>query len=200
MIDLNNVKISEIMTGPIHLVEETTPMDQVINYMFTHGFKRVIIGRKGIPVGVVSNSDVILWNNLYFKPAKPLVFAIMDNESGILVGTHIFTENIKSVNKELLDMIGGALKSISFMLEETLSQAGHLREVQKDTYVIIFEPREYCTGILICDRKSINFRHKLHEITNLFCEKYQDRFIPTSRSRVLESINLKEFAEKLKLN
>jgi hypothetical protein len=69
-------------------------------------------------------------------------------------------------------LIGGAFSSISNIIEEVISNSGHIRELEKDNFKIIFEPREFITGILFVNNKSLDLRHRLHSATNAFCDTF----------------------------
>jgi len=190
-----------LMKGPIELLSEEIPLDSLMAYMTQHGYKRVIVERDHKPVGVVSTTDILLWNNMYFKPGKPMVLAMMHNDSGIFIGMHIFVENIATnspMNAELLDMIGGAFKSISAMLAEVMNQPGNLRELEKNAYVVNFEPRDIITGILICDRKSIKMRHVLHLVTNLFWNDYGAKITKWGPESGVQMIKLTKYIDYFK--
>jgi CBS domain-containing protein len=194
-IDLDKIPCSQIMSGPLELMPEDTPLDEIIQYMFVKGFKRIIIGHNNKPKGIISNTDILMWNAKYFQPAKPLVFAIMDNDSNILIGFYVFEENIRSINRDLLDLIGGALGAISNILSEAMNQSGRLRELEKDDYIITFEPREFVTGIIISDKKSITIRHKLHYVTNAFCDWYLTEDRLSNNKKGIQSIDISRFAK-----
>ena len=83
------------------------------------------------------------------------MFAILDNKSGLILGKYMFRENIEQeINQDIIDLLGGALTSIIRILEEVYQSAGFLREIEKDMFKVLFEPREYITRIFFTDAKS----------------------------------------------
>lgn len=173
--EMYSTKLSQIMNGPIDIVEEKTPIDQVIRIMTVRGYKRVLIGKNGEPTGIVSTRDLLLWNNNYFKEAAPLILMVMDNDSSIILGKHVFRENFnRQINHELIDLYGGALTSISHITEEVLNQSGGMRCIRKDNFTILFEPREMITAILVCDHNSIMLRRRLNSFTSRFEADYSE--------------------------
>lgn len=203
--DLNNIKVADWMKGPVDLLDENTPIDSIIHYLFKHGYRLAIIGKQGVPTGVVSISDILMWTDMYFKPSKPLVFAMIHNPTAILIGSYIFKENLEveinnkklrhGVNQDLLDIFGGALQSVSQILEEIIDQSGYVRELEKESYIITFERREFITGILFSDKKSINMRHRLHQVTNLFCDKYIKEIKMWNENIGISTIDLTDLAQ-----
>jgi CBS domain-containing protein len=203
--NLDDIKIVDWMKGPVDLLDENTPIDSVIHYLFKHGYRLAIIGKQGVPTGVVSISDILMWTDIYFKPSKPLVFALIHNPSSILIGSYIFKENLEGdinngkikhgVNQDLLDLFGGALQSVSQILEEIVDQSGYVRELEKESYVITFERREFITGILFSDKKSIDMRHRLHQVTNLFCERYGREIQSWNENIGIQTIDLTDLAQ-----
>ena len=72
--------------------------------MHEKGYKRVLVGRSGTPTGILSTRDILAWNNSYFKPAKPFILMIMDNDTSIILGKHVFKENFPhKLNNELIE-------------------------------------------------------------------------------------------------
>ncbi len=174
--DVYNVPVSYIMTGPVELVNLDTPIDTLIHFMHEKGYARVLISESesGKAVGVVSTMDILMWNNAYFQPSKPIALLIMDNQSSIILGNHIFKENIdEELNSTLMEIYGGALASISAITEEILKKSGEMRVLQKENFTVLLEHREKITGILICDNNSIELRRRLHLFTNKFCKKFE---------------------------
>jgi CBS domain-containing protein len=167
--NLSEVSVKVIMQGPTTLMDVNTPIDTIIRFMIEHNFKRVLVGKDGKPVGVVSTKDIMQWNNTYFKPSKPQVLLFMDNINSIFVAKHIYEENIgEDVEDDLIDAYGGALTSISAITDEVLKKSGTLRQLLKDKRSILFEPYKGITGILISDYNSIELRRKLQIATKEF--------------------------------
>jgi CBS domain-containing protein len=195
-ITLAEDKISEIMQGPIDILDEEMPLDDVIRYLFSRGYKRAFFGTNGIPSGIITGTDLIMWNNKYFRPARPLLFAILDNQSGIIIGQHVFKENLnKNFNQDIVDLLGGALNSIVAILEEVYSSSGHLREIEKDMFKVLFEPREVITGVLFADAKSITLRHQLHTATNVFCDQFAKEIAILRNSSGCRMLNISAVAK-----
>jgi predicted transcriptional regulator len=172
--DIYEVTLKEIMKGPIDIIDEDTSLDVLIRYMTDHGYKRVLVGKNGEPTGIVSTQDILAWNNQYFKLSKPAILMVMDNETSIILAKHIFKENFtKELNNELFEVYGGALSTISAITEELFNQSGQLRVLEKDNYVILFDPRKIITGMLICSHNSIELRRLLSIFMNRFEEKFK---------------------------
>jgi CBS domain-containing protein len=170
---LGDIPIGLLMKGPVRLLDEELSIDEVVRVMNEKGYKRVIIGKNGKATGVISTRDILLWNNLYFAPGKPIALIIMDNTSSIIIAKHIFESNFsQKINNELIELFGGALTSISYITEETLSQSGAMKQLDKDNYSMMFEEMEGFTGILICDRPSLIMRRQLVIFIKRFLEIY----------------------------
>ena len=170
---IKDISVTRIMKGPIRMIDIDTPVDKIIRVMAKHEYKRVLISDRNEPVGVVSTRDVLIWNNAYFKPAKPQVLLFMDNLTSNFISQHIFEENVdSSLQRDLIDIYGGALNSISLMTDEILKKSGKMAQLTKDNRCILFEPDEVITGVLICDFNSIDLRCKLQDATRKFCEVY----------------------------
>ena len=197
-INLKEYKVNMLMEGPVEFIDPELPLDLLIRYILTYGYRRVFVGRDNIPMGVVSMTDILQWNALYFKPAKPLVFMILNNISGVILGKFIFKENIpRELDAELIDLVGGAFSSISNIIEEVMSGSGRIRELEKENYKILFEQREFITGILFADNKSLELRHRLHLATNAFCERFfEDIERIKHRKDAVETRNLEELVKE----
>jgi len=137
--------------------------------MARNNYKRVLVTKNGVPVGVISTRDILIWNNSYFRPAKPQVLLFMDNSTSNFIAKHIFEQNVDpSMKRGLIDLYGGALNTISFMTDEIMSQSGKMCHLEKDHRSVLFEPYECITGVLICDYNSIDLRRKLILATHKF--------------------------------
>jgi sugar-specific transcriptional regulator TrmB len=134
---------------------------------------------------------------MYFKPAKPLIFIVYENQSGIVLGKYIWQENIYSdLNQDLVDMIGGAFTSISSIIEEIFKESGHLRILQKDNYQIMFEYHENITGILFTDNNSIDLRRRLRDATDEFFEEYKEILQNNAQNgRMVSDIDVSHIAQ-----
>ncbi|MHA2288444.1 MAG: CBS domain-containing protein [Promethearchaeota archaeon] len=169
--NLSQVSVKRIMQGPISLIGVNTPIDKVIRFMIQHNFKRVLIGKDNKPAGIVSTKDIMQWNNTYFKPSKPQILLFMDNINSLFIARHIYKENLtQDVKDELIDAYGGAITSISAIIDEILKKSGTMRQLLKDKRSILFEPYKGITGILISDYNSIELRRKLQIATKKFYE------------------------------
>jgi CBS domain-containing protein len=170
--NLADIPVSKFMQGPIDMLEAQTPVDKMIRFMTKHKYKRVLIEKEGKPVGVVSTRDIMIWNNTYFKAAKPQILLYMDNVTGIFIAKHFFKSNIsdKIIREDLIDLYGGALKSISIITDEVIKESGNIRHLIKDKRSILFEPYQDITGILVCDYNSIELRRELRKATKKFAE------------------------------
>lgn len=154
-----NVQCSEVMHGPIEVISPDTPLDKIISIMFTSGYKRVIVGNENQqPIGIISTHDILTWNNEIFRAGKPILLAVMDNSTGIILTQHFFRQEF---SQDMLELFGGSISAISSITSEVLQKSGNLRIIEKDYYVILLEPRENVTGILVADYQSIELRRKL---------------------------------------
>ena len=167
--NIAEIRATEIMKGPIQLLDVETPVDKVIRFMAEHNYKRVLISKKGKATGVISTRDIMKWNNTYFKPAKLQILLFMDNKSSFFIARHIFEENIEDdIKCELIDLYGGALNTISTMFDELIKGSGRMSQLSKERRSILFEPYQNITGILICDYNSIDLKRKLRNATKKF--------------------------------
>lgn len=172
--NLSKISVSEIMHGPIEMLDFETPIDNLIRFMTKRRYKRVLISKEGKAVGVVSTRDIMMWNNTYFKEAKPQILLFMDNITSNFIAKHIFEKNVDEdeIQRELIDLYGGALSTISIMTDEIMKKSGKLSQLMKEKRSILFQPYLNITGILISDYNSIELRHKLRKVTNKFCEEF----------------------------
>ncbi|GAB4324623.1 MAG: hypothetical protein Kow0069_30290 [Promethearchaeota archaeon] len=169
----------EVMKGPLHLVAPETPIDRVIEHMAENGRKRVLVGEGGRPVGVLTTHDLLTWNHRYFKKAKPLFLMVVDQRSGVVIAKHVFEENLTEdygVDEDLIDLFGGALKSIDVITGEVVKRPGQLRVMRGDRVTLLFEHEEPVTSVLGCDRNSIELRRRLHDWTKKFVEEFSSVF------------------------
>jgi CBS domain-containing protein len=171
---LSDIPVSEIMHGPIDMLDFETAIDNIIRFMTKRKYKRVLISKEGKAVGVVSTRDIMMWNNTYFKQAKPQILLFMDNITSNFIGRHIFEKNVDEdeIQRELIDLYGGALSTLSIMTDEIMKKSGKLSQLMKEKRTILFQPYLNITGILISDYNSIELRHKLRKVTNKFCEEF----------------------------
>lgn len=173
--EMEDIFVKEIMEGPIYPIDINNTVDQIIWFMMRHNYKRVLVVDDGEPTGVISTRDIMKWNDTYFKPAKPQVLLIMDNNSGNFVARHIFEENIEDeFESNLIDLYGGAIQSVSFITDEIMAHSGPIVHLEKNNRSVLFEPYYEITGVLICDYNSIRLRRKLIEATHEFYKIYKD--------------------------
>ncbi|MHA1147538.1 MAG: CBS domain-containing protein [Promethearchaeota archaeon] len=194
---LADIPITSIMRGPIETLDIDTPVDKVIRFMNRRRYKRVLITKDGTPAGVISTRDVMKWNDLYFKPAKPQILLFMDNFTGNFIARHFFDENIDdTVQDELIDLYGGVLQSLSIITDEIIEKSGEMRHVVKDNRSILFEQYKGITGILISDYNSIDLNRKLDLATLRFYDLHGERieFFHKKNMGVVESFNIKDVA------
>ncbi len=190
MIDM--VPASRIMKGPIQMLDQTTPVDLVIRFMADNNYKRALIKNDHKAVGVISTRDILIWNDVYFKPAKAYALLFIKNHSGVLIGKKIFKDTLEQEKEDLdmnlIDLYGGALHSITQMTNEVMKKKGHIKTLARKNATILLEPREYITAILICDNNSIEMRTKLVHALEEFQEKYKNLLQPycDSEGRVQE--------------
>lgn len=170
---LGDISVKKIMKGPVKMLDVETSVDNIVRFMNEHGYKRVLISKNNIPVGVVSTRDIMKWNGTYFKPAKPQILLFMDNKTNILIAKHIFDENIQDiVQDELIDMYGAVFKSVMVITNEIIHESGEIRQMIKDKRCITFESFKGITVILVSDYNSIDLRRKLKIATKLFYETH----------------------------
>ena len=174
---LAKVPVTELMQGPIEMLDIEMPVDKIIRYMTKHNYKRVLISKESKATGVVSTRDIMKWNNTYFKPAKPQILLFMDNMSSNFIARHIFEEHIEyDLKRDLIDLYGGALNTISLMHDEIIDGSGKMSHLIKEKNCILFEPYRNITGMLICDYNNIELRRKLKMATKRFYEKHTSIF------------------------
>ena len=167
--NLAEISVLEVMQGPIEMLDIDTPIDNIIRFMTKHKYKRVLVSKKGKAAGVVSTRDILMWNNTYFRVAKPQILLIIDNESSILIAKHVFEQNIiDEVKHDLIDLLGGALSTISMLTNEVIKKSGKISFLIKERRAVLFKPYHNITGILICDYNSIELRSKLQEAIEKF--------------------------------
>lgn len=191
--NLKKIIASDIMKGPVKMVEFDSSIDSVIRFFKIHKYKRTLVSKNGKAIGVISLSDIREWMFKYFKAGKPQILLFIDNESGILIGKHVFQENIdENIDSELIELFGGAITSIKHITNEVLGKYNEIKNFVGDKHAIIFEELLEITGILVCSEKSIELHQKLHKATYEFYVKNQDRI----KSKGLKSeINISKIAE-----
>lgn len=173
--DLSKLSVSRIMKGPIETVDIDTPVDKVIRFMAKKNYKRVLISEEEKATGVISTRDIMMWNNTYFKQAKPQILLFIDNKNSCLIAQHIFEENLQDdVEQELISIYGGALKAISIITEEVIKRSGKLYHLHNDKRSILVESYKELMGVLICDYNSIDLRRKLKLACRKFYEMHSD--------------------------
>ena len=171
--NLSGVPVSEIMNGPIEMLDVETPIDEIIRFMTKMNYKRVLISEEGKAAGVVSTRDVMMWNDTYFKPARPQILLFMDNINSNFIAKHVFSKNIEDeIRHEIIDLYAGVLISISMITDEIINKSGHMSHLVKEKRSVLFEPYEKITGILICDYNSVTLRRKLVKATRRFYREH----------------------------
>lgn len=191
--NLDKILASDIMKGPVKMVEYDSPIDSVIRFFKINNYKRTLVSRNGKAVGVISLSDIREWMFKYFKSGKPQILLFIDNQSGILLGKHIFSENVDdNIDSELIELFGGAITSIKHITNEVLGKYNEIKNFVGDKHAVIFEELLEITGILVCSERSIELHQKLHKATYEFYVKNQDRI----KSKGLKSeINIESIAQ-----
>ncbi|MHA1341603.1 MAG: CBS domain-containing protein [Promethearchaeota archaeon] len=175
--DVCNILLSELMRGPVDILDEKSSIEEIIRYMNLKGYKRVLLGNKGIPTGVLSTKDILSWNDKYFKSGLPFILLVVDKESSIVISQYIFKENIKNqINPELIELYGGVLNSVNAITDELLKNDSNdeLEIIKKENYTILLEHYEEISGVLICNNPSLELRRKLKSFIKNFYHHYED--------------------------
>ena len=169
---LKNIRAADIMRGPIDIIVKSTPIDEVVHIMNKKGYKRVIVGNdKGQPIGIISTKDVIAWTKDILPKGTPIMLAVIENVTGLVISKHIFRDDIA---EEYLDLLGGVLTAIEGITDEIMQNSGDLRFIEKDFYDIMLEHTDYVTIILICDESSIELRIELQVFVKRFMHQFED--------------------------
>jgi predicted transcriptional regulator len=175
-----NVQCSEVMRGPIEVIPLDTPLDEIVSIMFNSGSKRLIVGNENQqPIGFISTRDILSWNNEIFRSGKPILIAVMDNETGIILTQYFFQQTF---SQDMLELFGGSITAISAITSEVLQKSGNLRIIEKDYYVILLEPRSNVTGILVADYPSIELRRKLQNFIDDFIKSFSETYTTWKRT------------------
>ncbi len=183
--DLFTVPLKTIMKSPVQIIDQNISIDKAIRLMNERGHKRLVLGKNGIPTGIISTRDILLWNNRFFKPGKPIMLLVLDNESSILIAKHKFKENLtREINDDLVEIYGGALASINTITNEVIHADGKMRIIQKDKFSVLFEPREKITGILVTTHNNIELRRRLYAFVESFSEHHKNRFDSENYSQI----------------
>lgn len=179
--NIYDTPLKTIMKSPVQIIDQNISIDKAIRLMNEHGHKRLVLGKNGIPTGIISTRDILMWNNLFFRPGKPIMLLVLDNDTSILLAKHKFKENLtREINDDLVEIYGGALASINTITNEVIHADGKMRILQKDNYSVLFEPREKITGILVCTHNNIELRRRLFAFVEEFSEK--NKFLLESKS------------------
>ncbi|MHA1672318.1 MAG: CBS domain-containing protein [Promethearchaeota archaeon] len=169
---LKNIRASEIMRGPLEIIAKSTPIDEVVHLMNEKGYKRVIVGNnKDQPIGIISTKDIIAWTKEILPKGAPMVLAVIENVTGLILSKHVFKDEI---SEEYLDLLGGVLTAIEGITDEVMQNSGDLRFIEKDFYDIMLEQTENVTIILVCDESSIDLRIKLQIFTDRYMHQFKD--------------------------
>ena len=172
-----DMPLKAIMKSPVDIIDQNISIDKAIRLMNERGHKRLVLGKNGIPTGIISTRDILLWNNRFFKPGKPIMLLVLDNESSILIAKHKFIENLtREINDDLVEIYGGALASINTITNEVIRADGKMRIIQKDNFSVLFEPREKITGILVTTQNNIELRRRLYAFVESFSDHHKIRF------------------------
>ncbi len=175
--ELNKIPLKTVMKSAVQIVDQNISIDIAIRLMNERGHKRLILGKNGIPTGIISTRDILLWNNKFFRPGKPIMLLVLDNDSSILIGKHKFKENLtREINDDLVEIYGGALASINTITNEVIRANGKMRILQKDNYSVLFEPRDKITGILVATQNNIELRRRLAAFVESFLETNKPLF------------------------
>jgi CBS domain-containing protein len=171
--DIFKSSLQSIMKSPVEIIDQNISIDKAIRLMNERGHKRLVLGNHGFPTGIISTRDILLWNNRFFHAGKPIMLLVLDNETSLLIAKHKFKENLaREVNDDLVEIYGGALASINNITNEVIHATGKMRILQKDSFSILFEPREKITGILVATYNNIELRRRLFAFVECFMEKY----------------------------
>ncbi len=166
--------LKKIMKSPVQIVNQNISIDKAIRLMNDRGHKRLVLGKNGIPTGIISTRDILMWNNRFFKAGKPIMLLVLDNETSILIAKHKFKENLtREINDDLVEIYGGALSSINTITNEVIHADGKMRILQKDNYSVLFEPRDKITGILVATHNNIELRRRLFAFVDSFSETHK---------------------------
>lgn len=172
---LEDIPASEIIQGPVKMIDQSISIDQAIHFLKKHHFKRTLVCSGSKAIGVLSIMDLLEWNNKYFRAGKPQVLLFIDNESGVMIGKHFFTQNLDvDVDKDLVELFGGALRSIEHITNEVMGMKNEMKNLVGEKHAILFEVFFDITGILVCDRKSLELHQKLHSAVRAFYSQYQE--------------------------
>ncbi len=169
---LKKIHAAEIMRGPIEIISKSTPIDEVVHLMNRKGYKRVIVGNdEGQPIGIISTKDIIAWTKEILPKGTPMVLAVIENVTGLILSKHVFRDEI---SEDYLDLLGGVLTAIEGITDEVMQNSGDLRFIEKDFYDIMLEQTEFVTIILVCDESSIELRIELQIFTRQFMHLFKD--------------------------
>lgn len=171
-VDLYRTKAKDLMHGPIESISPEAPIEKVVQIMFTMGFKRLIIGNdQKQPIGIITTKDILAWNNNFFRAGNPILLAVLDNDTGIVLTQKFFR---KEFSQDLLELFGGSITAITAITNEVLQKSGGLRVIEKEYYVIMLESRDGMTGILVADYQTIDLSRKLQTFIKRFIDEYRE--------------------------
>lgn len=169
-VDFNRYKAKDLM-HPIDAIPPTMAIDEIISLMLNRGFKRLIVTNdKNQPIGIISQADIMTWNNKFFQQGHPILLCVMENDSGIILSQKFFRDEF---SMDLLELFGGSISAITSITSEVLKKSGNLRVIEKDYYAIMLEPRDTITGIMVVTRQSLDLRRKLQLFTDRFVKEYK---------------------------
>ncbi len=198
--DLNpmvETKCKDIMRGPIELVGRETPIDEIIQKLQVKGWKRIFVGNeRDQPIGIITLRDLLSWNSEFFRKGTPILICVMENSSGIILAKRFFREEF---SEELLELFGGSLNAIKSITSEVLKKSGNLRVIEKDYYVIMLEPAEDVTAVLVADYQSIELRRKLQAFLTSWVKKYKKEILSRrTRPGAVSIFRISELSEIFK--
>ncbi|MBN2154534.1 MAG: CBS domain-containing protein [Candidatus Lokiarchaeota archaeon] len=193
--DIYNIPLKFIMKSPVEIIDQNISIDKAIHMMNERGFKRLVLGKNGIPTGIISTRDILMWNNKFFRPGKPVMLLVLDNDTSILLAKHIFKENItRGINQSLVEIFGGAIASINSITNEVINTDGKIRILQKDNFTVLFEPRDKITALLVTTNSNIELRRRLFAFVEAISEKYRSLFESTEyKNHAKEEIDILEW-------
>ena len=170
--DLSKINIRGVMRGPLDTIYPNTSIDDIIHMMQNQGLKRILISNyeKTELLGIITTHDVMVWNSSVLKRSIPILLLVIENDTSLLLATHVFKEEI---NVDLLDLFSGSLSAVDSILKEVVSEKGSLKTIQKDFYTILLEQRELVTAVLIVDHASIDIRRRLQDFVRDFIKTYK---------------------------
>ena len=82
---------------PIDAIPPEMPLMMVIQLMLSNGLKRVIVVNDNQqPIGIISQADIMAWNNKLFQQGHPILICVMENDTGIILAQRFFREDFSA--------------------------------------------------------------------------------------------------------